>query len=49
MLGEAAADRASQLASGEAPDFTLPDLQGRLHSLSDYRGKKVLLVTYASW
>jgi hypothetical protein len=33
----------------EAPDFTLPDLEGRPHSLSDYRGTKVLLVTWASW
>jgi AhpC/TSA family protein len=48
-LGTAAADRAAQLASLAAPDFTLPDLDGRKHSLSDYRGKKVLLVAYASW
>ena len=48
-LGTAAADRAAQLASLQAPDFTLPDLAGRLHSLSDFRGKKVLLVAYASW
>ncbi len=33
----------------EAPDFRLPDLAGRPHSLSDYRGKKVLLVSWASW
>jgi hypothetical protein len=33
----------------EAPDFKLPDLDGRPHSLSDFRGKKVLLVTWASW
>ena len=32
-----------------APDFTLPDLAGQIHTLSDYRGKKVLLVAYASW
>lgn len=37
------------LASLEAPDFTLPDLNNKLHSLSDFRGKKVLLVTWASW
>lgn len=49
MLGEAAQDRARQLESLEAPDFTLPDLEGRLHSLSDHRGKKVLLATWASW
>jgi hypothetical protein len=39
----------SRLAGGEAPDFTLPDFEGRLHSLSDQRGKKVLLLTWASW
>ena len=38
------------IAEGDtAPDFTLPDLEGRLHSLSEHRGKKVLLVTWASW
>jgi len=26
-----------------APDFTLPDLEGRIHMLSDYRGKIVLI------
>ena len=29
-----------------APDFTLPDQNGTLHSLSDYRGKKVVLYFY---
>lgn len=38
-----------RLASLEAPDFTLPDLDGRPHSLSDYRGQKILLAAYASW
>jgi hypothetical protein len=33
----------------EAPDFTLPDIDGHWHSLSAYRGRKVLLVTWASW
>jgi peroxiredoxin Q/BCP len=33
----------------EAPDFTLPDLDGNLHSLSDYRGRKVVLLTWASF
>jgi hypothetical protein len=37
------------LTSLEAPDFTLPDLVGKMHSLSDFRGKKVLLITWASW
>lgn len=49
MLGEAAEDRGQRLASLEAPDFTLPDIEGKLHSLSDFRGKKVFLATWASW
>jgi hypothetical protein len=48
-LGTSSAERRRDLASLEAPDFTLPDLEGRLHSLSDHRGKKVLLIAYASW
>jgi hypothetical protein len=39
----------AHLNSLEAPDFTLPDMNGKLHSLRQYRGKKVLLVTWASW
>src|SRR5215472_12762430 len=42
-------DQRRQLASLEAPEFTLPDIEGRQHSLSDFRGKKVFLVTWASW
>jgi peroxiredoxin len=37
------------LTSLEAPDFALPDLDGKMHSLSDYRGKKVFVVSWASW
>ena len=37
------------LESLQAPNFTLPDLQGKMHSLADFRGKKVLIVTWASW
>ena len=48
-LGAAAAERSAALASIEAPDFTLPDLEGRPHTLSQHRGLKVLLVAYASW
>ena len=48
-LGASHHDRGEALDSLEAPDFTLPDLDGNLHSLSDQRGKKVLLVAYASW
>jgi len=49
VLGASAADRSHRLASMEAPDFTLPDLQGRPHSLSDHRGRKKLLIAWASW
>ena len=49
VLGESARSRAAALASLEAPDFALPDPTGRLHRLSDHRGQKVLLVTWASW
>jgi hypothetical protein len=48
-LGVGAADRRRTLAAGLAPDFTLPDLAGRLHSLAEHRGEKVLLVAWASW
>lgn len=48
-FGDGADDRGASLSSLEAPDFTLPDLQGREHSLADYRGKKVFLATWASW
>ena len=49
VLGAPADERARRLTSLEAPDFTLPDLTGRLHSLRDQRGKKTLLIAWASW
>lgn len=30
----------------QAPEFTLPDQNGHMHALSDYRGKKVVLYFY---
>ena len=30
----------------KAPDFELPDQNGQIHRLSDYRGKKVILYFY---
>jgi hypothetical protein len=42
-------DQRQQLTALEAPDFTLPDIDGKMHSLSDFRGRKVFLVTWASW
>lgn len=49
MLGAGAQDRAAALSSLDAPDFTLPDLDGKMHSLSDFRGKRVFLTTWSSW
>lgn len=37
------------LASGKAPDFTFPDRNGIEHSLSDFEGKKIFLLVWASW
>lgn len=42
-------DQQQRLESLQAPDFTLPDMAGQTHSLSDFRGKKVFLITWASW
>ena len=40
---------ASSLAVAADDDFTLPDLDGDAHSLSDYRGKWVLVNYWATW
>ena len=49
VAGEPAAARADALASLAAPDFELPDLAGRRHRLSDHRGRKVVVLSWASW
>jgi hypothetical protein len=48
-FGEIQALRGSFLNSRVAPDVTIPDRRGRPVSVSDFRGKKVLLLTWASW
>ena len=40
---------ATEEKSSEAPDFTVYDLEGNTHKLSDFRGKPVLLNFWASW
>ena len=32
-----------------APDFTLTDISGKQHKLSDYRGKNVMIIFWATW
>lgn len=49
VIGSSAASRREELLSLTAPDFTLPDIDGTPHSLSQYRGKKVFLYTYGSY
>ena len=49
VCGPAGEARDATRRSLVAPDFTLPDLDGRLHSLSDARGRKAVLIAWASW
>ena len=39
----------SALIGQSLPALALPDLDGKLHPLSDYRGQRVLLNFWASW
>lgn len=47
--GPGAAAAAEQGRGTTAPDFTLPDLQGRPVRLSDFRGKAVVVDFWATW
>jgi hypothetical protein len=48
-FGEIPVVSQSFLRSRIAPDFAVPDRKGRVVHLSDFRGRKVLVVTWASW
>jgi len=48
-LGEPRATRRLATDGLQAPAFTLPDLQGERHSLEEWRGRKKVLVAFASW
>jgi hypothetical protein len=48
-FGEIPVLRGNFYNSRMAPDFAAPDRKGRMVHLSDFRGKKVLVVTWASW
>jgi len=42
-------ERQSFFRGAMAPDFELSDREGNIVRLSDFRGKQVLLLTWASW
>jgi hypothetical protein len=48
-VGLDAEQRRSALQALVAPPFTLPDLDGSLHDLSEWRGRKRLLHAFSSW
>ena len=48
-IGESHEALGDRLRSLDAPEFTLPDLDGRVWSLRDFRGRKVFLLAWASW
>jgi hypothetical protein len=48
-FGEIPVLRGAFYNSRIAPDFAVPDRQGKIVHLSDFRGKKTLVITWASW
>lgn len=48
-FGPATSIETTPLADGKAPDFAVPDRTGKIVHLSDFRGKKVMLLAWASW
>lgn len=48
-LSAPAGERQAALRGRRAPDFSLPDLDGRQYSLEQFAGRKRLLIAFASW
>jgi len=49
VVATAAAAQDLQAWEGPTPALALPDLQGRVHRLADYRGRVVLVNFWATW
>jgi hypothetical protein len=48
-FGEMPATRQSMFANAQAPEFEIPDRQGNVVRMSDFKGKKALIITWSSW
>jgi hypothetical protein len=48
-FGEIPVKRQSMMADAQAPDFELVDREGKVIRMSDYKGRKALIVTWSSW
>jgi hypothetical protein len=48
-FGPAGWEWKTKLTSRRAPDFVLPDLAGKPHTLSELLGRRILLLFWASW
>ena len=48
-LGEIPAQRQRFVRDALAPDFELSDWRGKTYRLSDFKGRKIMLLSWASW
>ena len=48
-IGETEESAVTDKEWGDAPDFTLPDLEGNSLTLSDFKGKVIILDFWATW
>ena len=49
LYGVGPASGGPLLASATCPDFAFPDLAGNIFRLSSLRGRKIVVVSWASW